>query len=360
MTSDDDNENYTSSSNESCSEDNLDGFIDEIEMGEILNSREPFLTEYPTRDKVLVIFPLDGNVLDSDGNQFEFADDYKAIRRLGKVPKERESCVALIGDGKEQLMRKSRSVCRLKIVEENDLKAYDTSNIASIEESKCSDEREGEKRDRMEESEENIFKEIVRGSFPDVEDMTQEKGKLSKILFNKVNQKSSRQKEKKVAKKRQNQKKKLQECKSQIDKEERKKASSAKVKLLRTEEEENEINAQADDLSSCDPIDEKLWGFCDDEDVVERENFDEDKESCESNHTNENETTEKSLRNCNDLQPDTSSDDDLLPLNVSRKRKSAAYESFEESEQGPPMKKIRKSRRLEEKRLARLAKTKID
>lgn len=248
----------------------------------------------------------------------------------------------------------------IEFVEENDLKAYDTSEIDRIEESKFSDEREGGEKERIEEPVKNIFKEDERGSIPDVVDMTPEKGKLSKILFNKVNQKSSRQKEKKVAKKRQNQKKKLQEWKSQIEEEERKKASSAKVKLLRTEEEENEIIAQADDLSSCDPIDEKLWGFCDDEDVVERENFDEDKESCESNHTNENETTEKSLRNCNDLHPDTSSDDDSLPLNVSRKRKSAAYESFEESEQGPPMKKIRKSRRLEEKRLARLAKTKID
>jgi hypothetical protein len=102
VSSDEDDEDYTSGMNESCSEDGLDEFFDEIEMGEILNSREPFLTEYPTRDKVLAIFPLDGNVLDSDGNQFEFADDNKAIRRLGKVPKERESCVALIGDGKEQ------------------------------------------------------------------------------------------------------------------------------------------------------------------------------------------------------------------------------------------------------------------
>jgi len=115
--SDDDDENYTSSSNESCSEDDLDGFIDEIEMGEILNSREPFLTEYPTRDKVLVIFPLDGNVLDSDGNQFEFADDYKAIRRLGKVPKERKSCVALIGDGKEQPTKMGYESADLMVVD---------------------------------------------------------------------------------------------------------------------------------------------------------------------------------------------------------------------------------------------------
>lgn len=98
--SNEEDESFTASNNESDSDDGLDGF-DEIEMGEICNSREPFLMEYPTRDKVLVIFPLDGNVLDSDGNQFEFTDNNKAIRRLGKVPKERESCVDLIGDGQE-------------------------------------------------------------------------------------------------------------------------------------------------------------------------------------------------------------------------------------------------------------------
>ena len=114
--SDEDDENYTSSINESCSEDGLDGF-DEIEMGEILNSRQPFLTEYPTRDKVLVIFPLDGNVLDSDGNQFEFVDDCKAIRRLGKVPKERESCVALIGDGKEKPTKMGYESADLMVVD---------------------------------------------------------------------------------------------------------------------------------------------------------------------------------------------------------------------------------------------------
>ena len=71
--SDEDDENYTSSINESSSDESLDGFFDEIELGEIVKTREPFLTEYPTRDKVLAIFPLDGDVLDSDGNQFEFS-----------------------------------------------------------------------------------------------------------------------------------------------------------------------------------------------------------------------------------------------------------------------------------------------
>jgi len=115
--SDEDDENYTSSINESGSDESLDGFFDEIELGEIVNTREPFLTEYPTRDKVLAIFPLDGDVLDSNGNQFEFSDNNKAIRRLGKVPKERESCVALIGDGKEQPTKMGYESADLMVVD---------------------------------------------------------------------------------------------------------------------------------------------------------------------------------------------------------------------------------------------------
>jgi len=86
---------------DSSDDDDLDGF-DEIELGELQNSREPFFTGYPTADKVLAIFPLDGDVFDPDANQFEFIDDNNAIQRIGKVPKERESCMALIGDGKEK------------------------------------------------------------------------------------------------------------------------------------------------------------------------------------------------------------------------------------------------------------------
>ena len=138
-------------------------------------------------------------------------------------------------------------------------------------------------------------------------------------------EKLSGQKEKKIAKKRQNRKRKLRVWKSQI---------KEKEKLKASEEEENEIIVQADNLF-CAPIDKQLWGFCQDEDMGERE-------SCESNNTNENETTLKCLMNGQDLQPHTSSSltlTDLLPLNESRKRKSAAYESFEESEQGRPIEK---------------------
>ena len=68
-----------------------------IKLGELQNSRDPFVTEYDSGDKLLAIFPLDGNVSDSGSTQFEFIQDNTAIRRWGKIPKERENCVALIG-----------------------------------------------------------------------------------------------------------------------------------------------------------------------------------------------------------------------------------------------------------------------
>lgn len=96
-----DDGDYTSSDEENCSDDGLEGF-DDIELGELQNSRAPFLSEYPSGDKLLAIFPLDGNVLDASANQFEFIDNNTAIQRLGKVPKERERSVALIGRGSEK------------------------------------------------------------------------------------------------------------------------------------------------------------------------------------------------------------------------------------------------------------------
>ena len=48
------------------------------------------------------MFPLDGDVADADSNVFEFFDDNTAIRRIGRLPRERESCVALIGLGNER------------------------------------------------------------------------------------------------------------------------------------------------------------------------------------------------------------------------------------------------------------------
>ena len=151
---------------------------------------------------------------------------------------------------------------------------------------------------------------------------TPERKSLGTISTNKNNRKTTRRKEKKVARKRQNQKKKLQEWKSQIEAKENLKTPSP----LRNKEEgkctksqieaENNLQAlsQTDDVS----IAEQLWGFSDE-----------------------------------DL-------DDEEQLIVGRKRKSAIYETIEESDLGPPTKKIRKSRRLEEKRVARLLKDKVD
>jgi hypothetical protein len=114
--SDEDDCDYTFSDEETASDDDLEGF-DDIEMGELQNSLDPFLSEYPTGNKLLAIFPLDGNVLDADANQFEFTEDNTAIQRWGKVPKERESCVALIGLGTKKLSKMGLSEVDLMVVD---------------------------------------------------------------------------------------------------------------------------------------------------------------------------------------------------------------------------------------------------
>lgn len=90
---------------------------DVIEQSKIQNLRSPFLSQYPTGDKLLAIFPLDGNVLDNDANQFEFVENNTAIHRWGKVPKERESCVALIGLGTEKPSKLGFSEVDLMVVD---------------------------------------------------------------------------------------------------------------------------------------------------------------------------------------------------------------------------------------------------
>lgn len=95
-------ENYTISA-EDDSDDSLSSEeFQAIKLGELQNSRAPFLTEYPSGDKLLAIFPLDGNVSDIDANHFEFIQDNTSIRRWGKIPRELQSCVALIGLGPEK------------------------------------------------------------------------------------------------------------------------------------------------------------------------------------------------------------------------------------------------------------------
>ena len=96
-------ESYTMNDDDNSSDDSLpeDEYL-VTALSELQISRAPFLIEYPSGDKLLVIFPLDGNVADAESTQFEFIQDNTAIRRLGKVPKEREDCLALIGSGTDK------------------------------------------------------------------------------------------------------------------------------------------------------------------------------------------------------------------------------------------------------------------
>ena len=196
----------------------------------------------------------------------------------------------------------------------------------------------------------------------------------------------SRRTAKKVAKKRQSQKKDLQTWKLQIEEGERRKALATKFQVEEEEKhktlskevkpKENRIaddpstsdpkkeprpeqkkNIIADDLSSIEPVDYKLWGFSDDEEEI-NENLDKKgEESNEIRKENEDELNEckASSEPCNEKEDKANENvDELRPLTYTRKRKSTAYDAIEGSELGPP---IRKSRRLEEKRLV---KSKID
>ena len=113
---DEDDEDYSCTLGDVSSDDSLEGFAD-IELGELQNSRAPFLSEYPSGNKLLVIFPLDGNVRDTSANQFEFIEDNTAVQRLGKVPKEREHSVALIGLGSEKSSKLGFSDVDLMVVD---------------------------------------------------------------------------------------------------------------------------------------------------------------------------------------------------------------------------------------------------
>lgn len=101
----DDDEAYSSPDDEDTeddgdAEDVLHGF-DDIGEEELKNEMSAILARYPCGKKLLAVFPLDGNILDNDSNQFEFVDDCTAIRRWSKVPKERESAIKLVGLGTE-------------------------------------------------------------------------------------------------------------------------------------------------------------------------------------------------------------------------------------------------------------------
>ena len=97
--SDDDDAEFSVSSEEE-SVDNFDGF-DKFCIGELQNSMSALFTNYPCGTKLLAVFPLDGNILDLDANQFEFVNNNTAIQRWTKVPEERKCPMKLISLGLE-------------------------------------------------------------------------------------------------------------------------------------------------------------------------------------------------------------------------------------------------------------------
>jgi hypothetical protein len=136
----------------------------------------------------------------------------------------------------------------------------------------------------------------------------------------------------------------VQVWKSQVQEQDKRLANKEKENLPRTEEEQLSKIAQTDDISLEKPNDEMHgWRFSEDEEEI--------------NEVVHEKNDISSSRGGEENKPETSCVDDLVPSAANRKRKSAAFESVDEAERGPPIKKIRKSRRLEEKRLA---KTKID
>ena len=98
---DEEDEDFSEEDENSSVSDNLDTY-EEIEIGELENSRSPFLLTYPCGKKLLVVFPLDGDVNDQTANQFEFVNGDTEIKRWSRIPKERESAISLVGTGTEK------------------------------------------------------------------------------------------------------------------------------------------------------------------------------------------------------------------------------------------------------------------
>ena len=90
---------FLSVSNEEESVDNLDGF-EEVDFDELQNFMLPYISTYPCGEKLLVVFLLDGDILDIKANNFEFIDGDTAVRRWSRVPKQLESARDLLGLGK--------------------------------------------------------------------------------------------------------------------------------------------------------------------------------------------------------------------------------------------------------------------
>lgn len=58
--------------------------------------RDPINEVYPTKDRIFLLFELDGDIEDEDSNQFEISEDGMVVNRWGRVPKERLQALKLI------------------------------------------------------------------------------------------------------------------------------------------------------------------------------------------------------------------------------------------------------------------------
>lgn len=77
----------------------VDGFED-VKTEELINSRDPFLIQYPNRKKLGIVFACDGDVKDTQSNVWEFSADRKELTRLRRVPRVLFNAASLIGEGK--------------------------------------------------------------------------------------------------------------------------------------------------------------------------------------------------------------------------------------------------------------------
>ena len=98
MDSNSDTEYESSSSSSEESVDYLDGF-EGVDPGKLDTFMSAFDSKYPCGEKLLVVFPLDGDILDIKANYFEFTDEGTAVRHWARVPKQLESACNLLGLG---------------------------------------------------------------------------------------------------------------------------------------------------------------------------------------------------------------------------------------------------------------------
>ena len=77
--------------------DDLEDYFEDIEIGELQNTRAPFLLEYPCGKKSFVVFPLDGDIFNTNILSLS-----RTKQKSSRVPKVRESAKALVGMGREE------------------------------------------------------------------------------------------------------------------------------------------------------------------------------------------------------------------------------------------------------------------